>query len=115
MIKATYQGVSYHEAFTNVNITVKRNEREPQFKSGNYRREILEYFPLGDSIVQVVATDSDKNVSLPTILILLLRVNKKWEKSISMGFIFYSFYITNTTGLSECHSTMYHHINIHSY
>ena len=64
MVKATYQGVRYHEAFAYVNITVKRNEREPQFSKGFYRQQILEYFPLGESILQVTATDTDKNVSL---------------------------------------------------
>lgn len=59
MVRAYYQGVSFHEAYTTVNITVKRNEHKPQFTNGEYRKEILEYFQLGDSILQVSASDQD--------------------------------------------------------
>jgi protocadherin Fat 4 len=61
MIRATYQGVRFHEAFAYANITVKRNENQPRFTNGEYRKEILEYFPLGDSITQVTATDKDRD------------------------------------------------------
>ena len=61
MIRAYYQGVSFHETFTTVNITVKRNENKPQFSQGEYRREILEYQQLGASIVQVKAEDRDES------------------------------------------------------
>ncbi len=62
MIKATYTGVSAHEAVCYVDITVTRNERSPQFTQGEYRKEILEYFPLGESILQVSANDQDEGV-----------------------------------------------------
>ncbi len=62
MVRATYQGVRFHEAFAYVNITVKRNERSPRFTNGEYRKEILEYFPLGESILQIRATDQDRDV-----------------------------------------------------
>ncbi len=63
LVRATYQGVRTQQAQAYVNVTVKRNENQPQFTQGEYRREILENFPLGESILQVSATDKDQGVS----------------------------------------------------
>ena len=54
-----------------MNITVVRNENQPQFTSGEYRKEIMENFPLGESILQVSATDKDVGVSTRITLIEL--------------------------------------------
>ena len=64
-VKATYKGVSTHIVYALVNVTVKHNEHTPQFThNGDYRDTLLEYFPLGQSILQVTATDEDKHVSI---------------------------------------------------
>jgi len=47
-------------AFLDVSVT--RNENAPQFVQGEYRQELLEYFPLGKSILKVSASDQDKHV-----------------------------------------------------
>ena len=62
-VKATYEGVSTHVVYALVNVTVKRNEFTPQFSQGNYRATLLEYFSLGNSVLQVNATDKDAHVS----------------------------------------------------
>lgn len=62
-VKATYKGVSTHVVYTLVNVTVQRNEFTPQFNRGDYTASLLEYFPLGNSILQVTATDRDDHVS----------------------------------------------------
>ena len=49
-----------------MNVTVVRNENQPQFTSGEYRKEIMENFRLGESILQVSATDKDVGVSTRT-------------------------------------------------
>ena len=63
-MRATYEGVRTQTAEAYVNITVQRNENQPQFTSGEYRKEIMENFPLGESILQVSATDKDVGVSM---------------------------------------------------
>ena len=62
-VKATYEGVSTHVVYALVNITVKRNEFTPQFSQGDYKATLLEYFSLGNSVLQVNATDKDAHVS----------------------------------------------------
>ena len=64
LVRATYEGVRTQTAEAYVNITVQRNENQPQFTSGEYRKEIMENFPLGESILQVSATDKDVGVSI---------------------------------------------------
>ena len=63
-MRATYNGVRTQVAEAYVNVTVERNQFQPQFTSGEYRKEILENFPLGESILQVSANDRDVGVSV---------------------------------------------------
>ena len=53
-------------------LTVTRNENAPEFVQGEYRRDLLEYFPLGESILRVSATDQDKHVCLKIIAVHVL-------------------------------------------
>ena len=63
-IKATYLGVQTQTAYAFVNITVERNEYSPKFSRGDYRISILENYPLGKEILQIVAEDKDEHVCL---------------------------------------------------
>ena len=53
MFRATYEGVQTQTVTAYLNITVRRNENRPQFNASEYRREIMENFPLGESVLQV--------------------------------------------------------------
>lgn len=63
LVQATYTGVRTQVATAYVNVTVTRNENTPQFSRGEYREDVLEYYPLGESILRITATDKDENVT----------------------------------------------------
>jgi len=44
---------------------VRRNENAPVFSEAVYSKEISEGFPLGTSIIQVIASDQDEVSSAP--------------------------------------------------
>lgn len=62
MFQATFKGVSTQVATAYLDVTVRRNENTPRFTLSEYRAELLEYFPLGEIVTTVEATDADANV-----------------------------------------------------
>lgn len=68
-MRAHFYGLREQLADCIVNITISRNEFAPQFDSPTYQASIMENFPLGDSILQVHATDQDRYVSIAVFLV----------------------------------------------
>lgn len=50
-----------NQIFTNLTITVKRNENQPRFERSEYTTNALEITPIGTSLVQLTATDRDQD------------------------------------------------------
>ena len=68
-MEARYQGVQLQLAVAYVDMQVRRNEHTPQFTQGEFRKELLENFPLGAPILTVQATDQDAHVSASPFLL----------------------------------------------
>ena len=83
MVQATYDGVRTQVATAYVNVSVTRNENSPRFEEGQYKKDILEYFPLGESILQIRATDRDQNVSPADLFACQKNVSELNEPSCS--------------------------------
>ena len=63
-IRASFEGVQLQTTEMTVEIRVLRNEHAPVFEPNSYEAEVLEYIPLGASILRVTASDEDENVSI---------------------------------------------------
>ena len=60
-IKAYHSFWPDNVAYGNVNITVLRNVNSPEFSPNNiYRQPINEYYPFGQVIIPVRASDNDQ-------------------------------------------------------
>ena len=61
-VRAADNGVPAKTDVTLVTVTIRRNFNSPVFVAENYTASIPETTPLGTSVVQVNATDSDNEV-----------------------------------------------------